>query len=74
MRGYFVTSNDAYFNSAVFGKILAFIQQNKRCRLKDTSGKAMLIMEEIESVNSAIELLTPLLAQKPNPIKETFSI
>ena len=74
MRGYFVTSNDAYFNSEVFGRILAFIQQNKNCRLRDTSGKPMLVIEEINSVGSAIDLLSPLLDQKPKLAKDTFSI
>jgi transcription-repair coupling factor (superfamily II helicase) len=74
MRGYFVTSNDSFFNSEVFGRILAFIQGNKKCRLKDSMGKAMMVIEEIEAVSTAIELLTPLLDQKPKPAKETLSI
>jgi transcription-repair coupling factor (superfamily II helicase) len=75
MRGYFITSNDAYFNSEVFGRILAFIQLNKKCRLKDSSGKPMLVIEDIESVNAAMELLTPLLKnQRPKEAKETLSI
>lgn len=74
MRGYFVTSNDAYFNSEIFGRILAFIQSNKKCRLKDSSGKPMLVIEDIDSVNVAIELLAPLQNQKPKSVKETFSM
>jgi transcription-repair coupling factor (superfamily II helicase) len=74
LRGYFVTTNNAYFNSEIFGRILAFIQGNSRCKLKDTSGKAMLVVEGIEAVGDSIELLTPLLNQKPKLAKETFSI
>ena len=74
MRGYFVTSKEAYFNSEVFGRILGFIQDNKKCRLKDSDGKAMIICEDIEAVSKAIALLTPLLDQKPNAAKETFSM
>ncbi len=74
MRCNFITSNDAYFNSEIFGRILAFIQQNKKCRLKDAAGKPMLVMEEIESVSTAIDLLTSPLLQKPIPAKETLSI
>ena len=72
MRGFFVTSVDSYFNSEIFGRILAFIQGNKKCRLKDSAGKAMMVIEDINSVITAIELLTPL--QKPKAAKETLSI
>jgi transcription-repair coupling factor (superfamily II helicase) len=74
LKGYFVVNNDAYFNSAVFGKILAFIQQNKRCRLRDTNGKPMLIIDDIKAVGQAIDLLQPLCSQKPKSAKETFSM
>jgi transcription-repair coupling factor (superfamily II helicase) len=74
MRGYFVTSNDSYFNSVVFGKILTFTQQNKKSRLKDSGGKAMLIIEDIESVSTAINLLTPMMSQSAKSAKETLSI
>jgi transcription-repair coupling factor (superfamily II helicase) len=74
MKGYFVVNNDAYFNSEVFGRVLAFIQQSKRSRLRDTNGKPMLIMDDIKSVGQAIDLLQPLCLQKPSPAKETFSI
>jgi transcription-repair coupling factor (superfamily II helicase) len=74
LKGYFVANNDAYFNSDVFGRVLAFIQQTKRSRLRDTSGKPMLIIDDIKSVGQAIELLQPLCAQKPKSASETFSI
>jgi transcription-repair coupling factor (superfamily II helicase) len=74
MRGYFVTTNDAYFNSEVFGKILAFIQQSKKCKLKDSGGKAMITCEDIDAVSKAIEMLTPMLDQKPKSASETFSM
>lgn len=58
LRGYFVSNNDQYFKSEVFGKILAYIQQHPRqCKIKDQAGKAMLAVEGIEHVNKAIELL-----------------
>ena len=61
LRGYFVTNNDAYFKSEVFGKILGFAQtHSKRCRMKDTGGKPMIIIEAIPSVNAALEVLAPL--------------
>jgi transcription-repair coupling factor (superfamily II helicase) len=74
MRGYFVTSNDAYFNSEIFGRILAFIQKNKKSKLKDTGGKPMIIVEDVESVSTSIEMFLPLLDQNPIPAKEIFSV
>lgn len=73
LKGYFVANNDVYFNSEVFGRVLAFIQQNKRCRLKDTGGKPMLIIDGIKAVGQAIELLQPLCSQKSISAKETLS-
>jgi len=60
-RGYFVTGKDDYFKSDVFGKILAFVQSHsKKCKMKDTSGKLILTIEDITSVQKAIEMLLPL--------------
>jgi transcription-repair coupling factor (superfamily II helicase) len=62
LRAYFISGNDAYFKSEIFGKILAFVQSHsKKCRMKDTAGKLILTMEDIISVDKAIELLKPLL-------------
>jgi transcription-repair coupling factor (superfamily II helicase) len=58
LRGYFISGNDEYFKSEIFGKILAFVQsQSKRCRLKESGSKLILTVEKIESVNQAIESL-----------------
>lgn len=61
LRGYFLSGNDEYFKSEIFGKILAFVQTNsKRCRMKDSMGKLILTIENIPTVDSAISLLEPL--------------
>jgi len=61
LRATFV-SRDDYFRSPVFGRVLAFIQAHpKRCRLKDQIGKPSLTIEEIPSVDAALQLLRPLL-------------
>ncbi|HLZ17423.1 MAG TPA: TRCF domain-containing protein, partial [Cyclobacteriaceae bacterium] len=61
MRTYFVSGNEAYFKSEVFGKILSFVQQHsKMCRMKDTAGKLILTLENIHSVEQAIKFLEPL--------------
>ena len=74
LRGYFITTNDSYFSSEIFGKILTIIQKNKNCKLKDSLGKAMLIVQEIGSVNKAIDMFSALMNQNPIPAKETFSM
>jgi transcription-repair coupling factor (superfamily II helicase) len=62
MKIQFVSGNEAYFKSLVFGKILSFIQMNpKTCRMKETSGKLTLTIDNIKSVQTALEKLEPIL-------------
>jgi len=62
MRAYFVSNKDSYFNSDVFGQVIGFVQKHPReCKLKDTAGKAMLVIENIRAVNSAIEFLSQMI-------------
>ncbi|MBS1506889.1 MAG: transcription-repair coupling factor [Bacteroidetes bacterium] len=61
VRLYFISGNEDYFKSALFGKILAFIQQHsKSCRMKDSGGTLILTIENITSVDQAIQVLQPL--------------
>jgi transcription-repair coupling factor (superfamily II helicase) len=72
MRGYFLSGNDEYFKSEVFGKILAFVQSNsKRCRMKESVGKLILTIENIPTVDSAIDLLEPLYPYTIKSLSET---
>ncbi len=58
MRAFFISNNDKYFNSDVFGLILSFVQKHQRlCKMKDMGGKAILLTEGIKTVDAAIELL-----------------
>jgi len=72
LRAYFVTTNDAYFNSDIFGKILQFVQTNSRqCKVRDQGGKPMLVIESVKSVDAAIDLLghkIDLLSKSSNEI------
>jgi transcription-repair coupling factor (superfamily II helicase) len=72
LRAYFVTNNDAYFNSEVFGKILQFVQAHSRqCKMRDQGGKPMLVIENVNSVDAAIDLLDhriDLLSKSSNEI------
>ena len=61
MRAFFVSNNDKYFNSDTFGHILAFVQKHQRkCKMKDSGGKAMLVVENIKTVDAAIELFAQM--------------
>src|SRR5690606_32697295 len=58
MRAYFVSTNDKYFSSDLFGQILGFVQKHpRRCKMKDSAGKAMLLIDAIHTVDEAIDLL-----------------
>ena len=73
-RGYFVTNNDAYFNSEIFGKILQFVQKHPRqCKMKDQGGKAMLVTENVTSVDLAIELLHQMIDRLSKSANEIIS-
>ncbi len=62
MRIHFVSGKDEYFKSALFGKILVFVQHHsKSSRMKDTAGKLILTLENIKSVEAAIKSLQPIL-------------
>lgn len=74
LKAYFITGKDEYFKSEVFGKILAFVQaHSRRCRLKDISGKLILTIEDISSVDAALEILQPLSTYRFNSASETVS-
>lgn len=74
LRGHFVTNKDQYFNSDIFGQILNFVKAHSRqCKMRDTAGKAMLVVENIRSVDSAIELLHQMTHQTSRPAREILS-
>ena len=74
LRAYFITNNDAYFSSEIFGKILSYVQQHPRqFKMRDTAGKAMLLMTQIKNVDAAIELLNRLADQPLKSLSEMFS-
>lgn len=74
LKGYFVAGKDEYFKSDVFGKILVFAQAHpKRCKLRDVAGKPILTIEEIQSVDAALDILQPLSTQKFKSASEIVS-
>ncbi|HEY3430327.1 MAG TPA: hypothetical protein VGK39_06600, partial [Cyclobacteriaceae bacterium] len=74
LRGYFVSNNDAYFNSEIFGKILHFVQGHPRqCKMRDQAGKAMLVIEDVKSVDAAIELFHHMIGRLSKSANEIIS-
>jgi transcription-repair coupling factor (superfamily II helicase) len=74
LRAYFISNKDEYFNSDTFGKILSFVQKHSRkCKMRDSAGKAMLVVEDIKTVDSAIELLAQMTDQPLKSANEIFS-
>ena len=72
LRAYFISSNDKYFASETFGKIISYVQKHPRqFKMKDSAGKAMLVIQQIASVDAAIEVLSLLADQ---PIKSVSAI
>lgn len=74
LRAYFVSNNDQYFNSEIFGQILNYVKAHSRqCKMRDTAGKAMLVVENITSVDAAIELLHHMGHQTSKAASEILS-
>ena len=58
LRGFFVSGNESYFSSPVFGDILKYVQQQPgRFRMRDQAGKALLSIDQVPSVDAAIAIL-----------------
>jgi transcription-repair coupling factor (superfamily II helicase) len=74
LRGYFISTNESYFSSPVFGKILQYIQAHpKKCKLRDHAGKAMVTIEAILRVEESIALLHHMIGLEYNPANEMLS-
>jgi transcription-repair coupling factor (superfamily II helicase) len=74
LKAYFISGKDEYFKSEVFGKILTYVQKHpKQCRMKDTSGKLLLTIEQISSVDAAIDALDQMLDFKFKSSREMLS-
>ncbi len=69
LRGYFVSNKDAYFSSSMFSGILQFVQTNSRtCRLRDQAGKPLLIIDPVDTVDKAIQLLSRMTGAIDEPV------
>lgn len=74
IRGYFVSGSDAYFNSEIFGLILKFAQNNpRRCKIKDQGGKPLIVIENVPTVDAAIELFNHMIGRLSRSASEITS-
>ena len=64
---YFVSDEHvAYYQSAAFGRILAYLQKNPRqCKLREIKGRRSLAIKDITSVESAVAVLEEVLQTDP---------
>jgi len=54
-------SNDTYFNSAIFDRIINFAQlASTRCRLKESANRRLIIIDDVDSVDVAINVLSSI--------------
>ena len=62
LKAYFISSkNEEYYKSDTFGFILSYIQKRpNQYRMKETKGKLMLNVSNINSIREAIEILKSL--------------
>lgn len=66
LKAYLISSdNEQYYKSTVFGSILKFVQQHpKLCKIKDGKNRVIFIVNNIDSVDDASELLNGILRIK----------
>lgn len=59
---YFVDeTNKAYYQSPMFGRILNYLQQNpKRCRIRERQGKRSIAIEDVDTVETAVDILSTI--------------
>lgn len=62
LKGYFVPQEkEEYYTGPVFGNVLRFVQKNpSRCKLRELKGKLILNINEVSTVESAINMLNAI--------------
>jgi transcription-repair coupling factor (superfamily II helicase) len=74
LRAYFVSTKEKYFSSEIFGAILSFVQKHpKQCKMRDSAGKAMLVIDSIATVDAAIDFLNQMAGPTVKSSREIFS-
>ena len=59
---YFVDeTNQAYYHSAAFGRVLSYLQLNvKECELRDKNGKRSMVIANVDNVSLALDILSTI--------------
>ena len=59
---YFVdASNQAYYNSAAFGRVINYLQLNaRRCEIREKNTKRSMVINSVASVETALHILTDI--------------
>ena len=67
MRIYFVgDDNKAYYNSAAFGRVLAYLQGNPmRCSIKQVGDRRLIVVDSVPSVSEAVAVVSAIEQQTP---------
>ena len=67
MRLFFVgADNKAYYNSAAFGRVLAYVQAHPRqCELREVKGKNSILISNVATVSQALDILSQMERCKP---------
>ncbi|MCH5233985.1 MAG: transcription-repair coupling factor [Muribaculaceae bacterium] len=67
MRIFFVgADNKAYYNSAAFGRVLAYVQAHPlKCELREMKGKNSILISDVPSISRALQILTEMESTDP---------
>lgn len=67
MRIYFVgDDNKAYYSSAAFGRVLAYLQNNpRRCNLKEVNGRRLMVLDQVPDVTTALQIVSAMEGEAP---------
>ncbi len=62
LRGYFISNQQsAYFETTQFKQVLSFMQANsRRCNMKEVKNSLRISIENVRSINEAVELLNDM--------------
>jgi transcription-repair coupling factor (superfamily II helicase) len=67
LRGFFISNKEAYFNSDMFSHVLRYVQTHPHhCKLREQTGRPMLVIDPLEQVNDAIRLLREMAGMEYN--------
>lgn len=55
------SSNQAYYNSAAFGRVLQYLQIDpRRCKIRDIKGKRSIVIDNVTTVDDALHIMNTI--------------